>query len=87
MSSHYILESLHYEIRAPDGVSIRLLCCYRISNSDAPGVWLVKGVVRPRFDDTFEFRQRCIGFGEYMERLNRMHCNSLAVHPETIRTR
>lgn len=78
--THWILETLYYEIRTFNGVRNRMTCCKRIGRSDAPGKWLVNGSVRPSHDDTFESRQRCIGMDEYKERVNRMHCYSLAVH-------
>lgn len=78
----WILETLYHDISIGFGHEIkkRMTCCKRIGRCDVPGVWLVNGSVRPRHDDTFESRQRCIGMDEYKERVNRMHCYSLAVH-------
>lgn len=78
--THWILETLYYDIRTFNGIRNRMLCCHRFGRADTPGVWLVSGDIHLKRDDTFETSLRSIGMDEYTERLNRMHCYSLAIH-------
>jgi len=78
--THWIIETMVYEI-VSDGVVVQQLYCgKRVSNDVNPGIWMTNGTVELGEHDSFSSYTRSVDRAEYIHR-----CNDLRDHQLTFR--